>query len=160
MRPPRVRLASLTIAVTAVAVNLGIIRTFRDTPEAGSLITTLPTVNVLAALALIGLRRRRLRAFAAGFVAAGVGSLIGFHAWAEAHPWTFLRYVEPLGNAIDRCISQAIPDLHTAAFCAAMIVGFMAPHAIAGLAGGGLMAGGSAILSRKDWPGDAGITVA
>ena len=145
---PRFRLASLLIAIAVAALNLGIVQAFRDQPGEGRLLTFLPTVNVLAALALTGLRRLRLRAFAVGFVAAGTASLVGFHLWVDANPWTFLRYAEPLSRAIERAIPSAIPDLHTAAVFAVLAAVFVVPHVIAGLVGGGMAASGWVMLRR------------
>jgi hypothetical protein len=149
MNSPRFRLASALIAVAVLALNLGVIRADSDGLAAGYLLIALPTINALAAVGVAGLRRRLLRAFAAGFVAAGTSSLIGFHVWASAHPWTFLRYAEPLCQAIDRLFFPAYPDLHSLAVNAVLAVAFVVPHAIIGLAGGGLTASGWAMVSRR-----------
>jgi hypothetical protein len=149
MNSPRFHLASALIAIAVLALNLGAIRADYDGQAGGILLISLPTINTLAAVGVAGLRRRRLRAFAAGFVAAGTSSLIGFHAWASAHPWGFLRYAGPPLQALDRHFFPAYPVLHLTAVNAVVAVAFVVPHAIIGLAGGGLTARGWSIVSRR-----------
>ncbi len=106
-------------------------------------------MNTLAAVGYAGLRRPRLRAFAAGFVAAGAASLIGFLAWESDHPWTMIRFLEPFCEAVERLVPPAHPAWTLAVTFAALAVTFWAPHAIVGLASGGLTASGWAIVSRR-----------
>ena len=79
MKALRFRLAGIMILVAAIAFNLGIIRTIQDGAWGEHLFLTLPTLNVIAAVAIAGFRRRS--AFALGFVTVGLLSLVGSLVW-------------------------------------------------------------------------------
>jgi hypothetical protein len=157
MKIPRFKLAGLMILVAALALNLGIIRTIHDGAWGEHLSPavklTLPTLNVIAAVGIVGLRRRS--AFALGFVTVGLLSLVGSLVWIDNHPWTFLRYVEPLCKAIDRKLLLIIPAAHEPALQVVLAVGFLVPHTTAGVLGGWLTAKGWSVIGsvhRKSLP--------
>ena len=136
MKAPRFRLAGLMILVAALALNLGIIRTIHDGAWGEHLFLTLPTLNVIAAVGIAGFRRRS--AFALGFVTVGLLSLVGSLVWIDTHPWTFLRYLEPLCKAIDRKMLLIIPGEHEVGLYAVLAVGLLVPLVGAGFLGGWL----------------------
>jgi hypothetical protein len=149
MKLPRISLSLMMILVAVLAVNLAIVHALRDHMGEDLLFIALPTVNLLAAVGVAGLRRRNLRAFALGFVAVGATSLAAFLTWIDANTWTFLRYAEPLSRAIDRQASHLLPASHTAAVFVVLVVILMMPHAVLGLVGGGVAAKGWSIMSRR-----------
>jgi hypothetical protein len=136
MRAPRFHLAGAMIFVAVVALNLGAVRALYDDIGEHLLFDALPTVNILAAVGFAGFRRRRLRAFAIGFVLAGALSLIAFLVWSDIDPWTALRYIEPPFKALDRVVVGSFPDSHIAIMNVICVVAFSIPHAILGLVGG------------------------
>ena len=153
MKAPRFRLAGLMILVAALALNLGIIRTIHDGAWGEHLFLMLSALNVIAAVGIAGFRRRS--AFALGFVTVGLLSLVGSFVWIETHTWTFLRYVEPLCKAIDRKMLRIVSGAHEAALYAVLAVGFLVPHAAAGVLGGWLTAKGWSAIGcahRKSLP--------
>jgi MprA protease rhombosortase-interaction domain-containing protein len=137
---PRISLARMMILVAVLAVNFAVVHALRDHMEEELLFLALPTVNLLAAVGLAGFCRRRMRAFALGFVVAGASSLAGFLAWIDANPWTFLHYAEPLCEAIDSQAARLLPAAHTAVVYAALAVILMIPHSVLGVVGGGVAA--------------------
>ena len=153
MKALRFRLAGIMILVAAIAFNLGIIRTIQDGAWGEHLFLTLPTLNVIAAVAIAGFRRRS--AFTLGFVTVSLLSLVGFLVWTETHAWTFLRYVEPLCKAIDRKMLLIIPGEHEVGLYAVLAVGLLVPLVGAGFLGGWLTTKGwlvIACVNRKSLP--------
>jgi MprA protease rhombosortase-interaction domain-containing protein len=142
---PRISLARMMILVAVLAVNFAVVHALRDHMEEELLFLALPTVDLLAAVGLAGFCRRRMRAFALGFVVAGASSLAGFLAWIDANPWTFLDYAEPLSEAIDSQAARLPPAAHTAALYVVMAVILMIPHSVLGVVGGGVVAKGWAM---------------
>ena len=146
MSVPRFNLAGAMIFVAVVALNLGAVRALYDDIGEQLLFDALPTVNLLAAVAFAGFRRRYLRAFAIGFVLAGASSLIAFLVWINTNPWTAIRYLGPPSEALDCLVAGAFPDSHVLIMNVIFVVVFSIPHAILGLVGGGLAAKGWAMV--------------
>ena len=149
MKLPRFNLAGAMTFVAGVALNLGAVRALYDDIGDHLLFDALPTANVLAAVAFAGFRRRPQRAFAIGFVLAGAMSLLGYQVWFANNPWTALRYIGPPFEALDRLVATAFPDSRMAIMNAIGVVAFVIPHAIVGIAGGGLTAKGMAMTRRR-----------
>jgi hypothetical protein len=149
MRIPRFHLAGAMIFVGVVALNLGAVRALYDNIGEELLFDALPTVNILAGVGFAGFRGRRLRAFAIGFVLAGALSLIAFLLWIETHPWTALRYLVPPLEALDSLVAGAFPNSRDAIMYVILVVAFSIPHAIVGLAAGGLAAHGWAFVTLR-----------
>jgi hypothetical protein len=147
MKLPRFNLAGAMTFVAVVALNLGAVRALYDDIGEHLLLDALPTANVLAAVAFAGFRHRR--AFAIGFVLAGAMSLLAYQVWADNDPWTVLRYLKPPFEALDRLVGTAFPDLRLAIVNVIGVVAFAVPHAIVGIAGGGLAAKGMAMARRR-----------
>ena len=149
VKPPRFRLAGAMAFVAAVALNLAAFRALYDEPGEVLLFDALPTVNVLALVGLAGFRRRRLRAFALGFAAAGALSLAAFLAWADANPWSLLRYVGQPAEAADRVLERIFPGAHIPIIYVILIVALAIPHTVMGLAGGYLLAKAWSMIRRR-----------
>ena len=149
MKLPRFNLAGAMTFLVVVALNLGAIRARYDDADEHLLFDALPTANVLAAVAYAGFRRRRLRAFAVGFVLSGAMSLLAYQAWLEYYPWTLLRYLGPPFGAIERLVGTAFPDSPQAILYVIAGVAFAAPHAIVAIAGGGFAAMEVAMVRRR-----------
>ena len=135
MRLPRVSIAWSMVGVALVALNLSVIRALADGYQEQFLFDALPTIDILVLAGLAGFRRRRLRAFALGFVVAGASSLIAYQIWSDNHPWEWLGYFQPLSDIAVR-IRDAYPASHMPFVYAMMIAVFTLPHTIVGLAGG------------------------
>jgi hypothetical protein len=153
MRVPRFNLAGAMIFVAVVALNLGAVRWLYDFDEL-LLFDALPTANILAAVGFAGLRRRRLRAFAIGFVLACALSLIAFLLWIDRNPWTAIRYLGPPFDALDRLVGGAYPDSRIAIMYVIFVVAFSIPHAALGLVGGCLTAKVWATVNRRKVRGE------
>ena len=148
MKPPRLSIAWSMVGVALVALNLSVIRALADGYQEQFLFDALPTANILLLVAVAGFRRRRLRAFALGFVVAGASSSIAYQIWSDIHPWEWLSYFQPLSNIAVR-IRDAYPASHMPIVYAMMIVVFTLPHTIIGLAGGYLTAKEWTIMARR-----------
>lgn len=72
-------------------------------------------------------------------------------AWADANPWTFLRYAEPPSQVIGRPLEKIFPNTHMAILYVIAIAAFATPHAVAGLAGGWLTAKAWAMKGGMRW---------
>ncbi len=146
MRPLRFHLAGMMTVVAALALNLGVIRLLHGGTEEQLVYSALPMANLLAAVAMAAIYRPRLRGFAVGFIVAGTLSLVTFMAWIDAHPWTFVRYVDPWFEAIDQLVGATFPGARIAIVIAIFTAAFAVPHAAIGLAAGCVTARISALV--------------
>src|SRR4051794_30058386 len=90
MKPPRLRIAWIMMAVAVVALDIGVVRGFYDYAGVFGLTVVyspLPTANVLAMVALAGRRDRR---FVVGFLTCGLFAMAGILAWVRYDERGFL----------------------------------------------------------------------
>src|SRR3981081_3236778 len=133
MNPLRLKISRVMVVVAILALEFGVIKALLAESEDEFLFVDFPTVNLLLVAVFVAIRKPRARSFVLGFVVAGTLSLLAFHAWAHAHPWTFLRYFTPPFEALDRRLVGLWPDAHNIMVYAILVVVFALPHAILGL---------------------------